>query len=80
MMRLRFSLTVFQILQLHCATVLLWAAPRWHTQYCSPTLQDLPLWAVMGFAIWRVASGFRLAPRRYEGPVAPARALLQSAV
>lgn len=70
MKRLRFYLNLKQSLQLQCVSVLLLTSSQWHTETCQPTWQDLPLWALMGFGMWRLATAFHLAPRAHAVAVA----------
>ncbi|MFL6711208.1 MAG: hypothetical protein ACJ8HI_23660 [Massilia sp.] len=77
MKRLRFYLNVKQTLQLQCANVLLLTSSQWHSNHCGPLWRELPLLALMGFAAWRMATGFYLAPRAAAASApAPAQATL----
>lgn len=73
MKRLSYSQTPFARVQLMCSSVLLLTAPQWHWMQCQGPMYDVPVWALMGFTLWRVFSGFRLTVRQ---PPARAQASL----
>lgn len=62
MRRLGYRLTPYAQLQHWCAIGLLYTVPQWHWMQCQGVLYELPLWALMGFAVWRPLSGFYLLP------------------